>query len=93
MSQALVLIDLQNDCFAGGRMARVGAGDAVAQAARLLDAFRRRGLPVVHVQHVSARPGASFFLPDTDGVRIHTAVQPRSGEPAAELLAELGAAA
>ena len=80
MTQALVLIDLQNDYFPGGRMELVGADAAVGQAARLLDAFRQRGRPVIHVQHVSTRAGASFFLPDTAGVQIHASVQPKVGE-------------
>lgn len=80
MTQALILIDLQNDYFPGGRMELVGSDAAVGQAARLLDAFRQRGRPVVHVQHVSTRAGASFFLPDTAGVQIHASVQPKVSE-------------
>ena len=67
---ALVLIDLQNDYFPGGTMELVGADAAVSQAALLLDAFRQKALPVVHVQHITTRPGATFFLPG----------RPRSGE-------------
>jgi nicotinamidase-related amidase len=37
-------------------------------------------LPLVHVQHVSTRPGATFFLPDTDGVKIHENVVPIENE-------------
>ena len=80
MTKALVLIDLQNDYFPGGRMELHGADAAVATAAGLLEAFREQGLPVVHVQHVATRPGATFFLPDTPGVEIHEAVRPREGE-------------
>lgn len=80
MTQALVLIDLQNDYFAGGRMELVGAEAAVAHAASLLGAFRARGLPVVHIQHVSTRAGATFFLPETAGVEIHPGVRPMAGE-------------
>ncbi len=76
MTQALVLIDLQNDYFPGGRMELGGAEAAVANAAALLGVFRDKGLPVIHIQHVSKRPGASFFLPDTPGVEIHAAVRP-----------------
>ena len=80
MNKALLLIDLQNDYFPGGAMELVGADAAVAQAAKLLDAFRRQSLPVVHIQHVSTRTGATFFLPDTRGVEIHSSVTPRAGE-------------
>lgn len=80
MSKALVLIDLQNDYFAGGRMELVGAEPAVQQAATLLETFRRASLPVFHIQHISTRAGATFFLPDTEGAEIHAAVRPGSGE-------------
>lgn len=80
MNTALLLIDLQNDYFEGGAMALVGAAPAVANAARLLARFRERALPVFHVRHVAARPGATFFLPGTAGAEIHDAVRPRDGE-------------
>ena len=80
MTQALVLIDLQNDYFPGGRMELVGTDAAAAQAAHLLAAFRQAALPVIHIQHIAKRAGATFFLPDTDGARIHAAVAPVDGE-------------
>ena len=80
MSTALVLIDLQNDYFPGGAMELVGSDAAVANAAQLLAAFRRAKAPVVHVQHIAKRPGATFFLPGTPGAEIHAAVRPAAGE-------------
>jgi nicotinamidase-related amidase len=81
MTTALLLIDLQNDYFAGGRMPLAGPEAAVAQAAQLLAAFRSRGAPVVHVQHLARRADATFFLPGTPGADIHAAVAPESDEP------------
>ena len=75
-TSALVLIDLQNDYFPGGTMELLGADAAVSQAALLLEAFRRKGLPVVHIQHIATRPGATFFLPGSQGAEIHASVQP-----------------
>lgn len=80
MSTALLLIDIQNDYFPGGAMELVGSVEAGRRAAALLAAFRSRGMPVVHVQHISTRPGATFFLPDTPGAAIHDDVAPREGE-------------
>jgi nicotinamidase-related amidase len=80
MGHALLIVDIQNDYFPGGRMELEGAEAAAARAAVLLSRFRDAGRPVIHVQHVSNRPGATFFLPDTPGVEIHEAVRPRAGE-------------
>jgi len=80
MKPALIIIDIQNDYFPGGKMELEGSPEASLQAAKLLEGFRAKGLPLVHIQHVSNRPGASFFLPDTEGVKIHANVTPRSGE-------------
>ena len=80
MKPALILIDIQNDYFPGGKMELEGSPEASLQAAKLLAAFRSKGLPLVHIQHVSNRPGASFFLPDSEGVMIHASVAPRAGE-------------
>ena len=80
MPTALLLIDIQNDYFPGGAMELAGSGEAGERAAALLAAFRGKGLPVIHVQHVSTRPGATFFLPDTRGVEIRDCVAPRPDE-------------
>jgi nicotinamidase-related amidase len=84
MAQALVLVDVQNDYFPGGRAEVPGSVACAARAADLLAAFRARGLPVVHVRHLSARPGATFLLPGTPGAEIHPSVAPAPGEPVVE---------
>ncbi len=80
MKTCLLIIDIQNDYFPGGRMALEGAGPASENAAALLAAFRRLQLPVIHVQHVATQPGATFFLPETEGADIHASVRPCEGE-------------
>ena len=80
MSTALVIIDIQNDYFPGGAMELVGSVEAGEQAGKLIAAFRSKALPVIHVQHLSTRPGATFFVPGTRGVEIHPCVSPREGE-------------
>ncbi|NLD67486.1 MAG: cysteine hydrolase [Limnobacter sp.] len=80
MTQALLIVDIQNDYFPGGAMPLEGSPEAAANAGALLAAFRDKGLPVVHVQHISNRPGAGFFLPDTEGAEIHESVRPLPGE-------------
>lgn len=80
MKTALVLVDIQNDYFPAGKMELDGSIEAGMRARQLLSAFRQRRLPLIHVQHVSIRPDASFFLPDTDGVKIHENVHPLEQE-------------
>jgi nicotinamidase-related amidase len=80
MKTALLIIDIQNDYFPGGKMELIGSVEASLMAAKLLDYFRKSGLPVVHVQHLSVREGSTFFIPGTSGVEIHANVSPVSGE-------------
>ena len=80
MKTALLLVDLQNDYFPGGKMELAGSVEASQRAARLLAFFREAHLPRVHIQHISTRPTATFFLPNTEGVRTHANVQPLEGE-------------
>lgn len=80
MTMALLIIDIQNDYFPGGKMEVEGSVEASLRAKQLLAVFRERRMPIFHVQHISARPGATFFLPDTEGVRINDNVAPLGGE-------------
>ncbi|MDH4162541.1 MAG: cysteine hydrolase [Nitrospirota bacterium] len=82
MKRALLLIDIQKDYFPGGRMEVAGAVDASLAAKRLLEHFRAKALPVVHIQHIAARPNATFLLPHTVGIEIHENVSPVPGEQA-----------
>lgn len=81
MSTALILIDIQNDYFPGGNMELEGSVEAACAAARLLAAFRKEDWPIYHIQHVSNRPGATFFIPETRGVEINECVLPLASEP------------
>jgi nicotinamidase-related amidase len=81
MKRALLLVDIQNDYFTGGAMQLVGMEAAAGKANAILQAFRERSEPVFHVQHLSKRAGATFFLPGTKGVEIHPAVEPLPAEP------------
>lgn len=78
--KALIIIDIQNDYFTGGNMPLVGSDEAVINAKSVLEQFRKEGLPVIHIQHISDRPGATFFVPGTQGVEIHSEVAPLSSE-------------
>ena len=78
--QGLILIDIQNDYFSGGNMVLEGMAEAASKAAQLLDRFRSRRQPIFHIQHLALQPGATFFVPETEGARIHRLVTPAPDE-------------
>lgn len=79
-SPALLLIDIQNDYFPCGNMELAGAAEAAKRAALVLQCFRDKRLPVVHITHEAVQPGATFFLPDSEGRKIYPLVTPVDGE-------------
>lgn len=80
MAKALLIIDIQRDYFPGGAYPLVAPEAAAEAAAKVLAAFRDKGLDVVHVQHVWDDPEATFMRPGTDGVEIHPLVAPLADE-------------
>lgn len=80
MCKALLLVDIQNDYFAGGKNELVEPENALKSAVEILTVFRTLGLPVIHIQHISLRKDATFFLPNTWGVEIHPALTPQTNE-------------
>jgi nicotinamidase-related amidase len=77
---ALVVIDIQNFYFEGGLIPLTKPVEAAEQAKRVLDAFRAKHLPVIHVQHVPQ----SVSIVDGQSVdtqyRIRPIVAPVAGE-------------
>ncbi len=80
MNTALLIIDIQNDYFEGGRAQLVNPDKASGNARLILEKFRKSNLPVIHIQHIANRPGATFFIPDTKGAEIHNDVKPLDTE-------------
>lgn len=73
--RALIVIDLQNDYFPGGRWTLSGIEAAAENAARLLAAARAAGDLVVHIRHEFPTSDAPFFAPGSVGAQIHSKVQ------------------
>lgn len=84
MKPTLLVVDVQNDYFPGGAMEVPGSVECAARTSELLAAFRAARAPVVHLRHLSVRPGATFFLPGTPGAEIHPTAAPAAGEPVLE---------
>ncbi len=80
MNSALLMIEMQNDYFPNGRMPLEKSTEACAKAQEVLQVYRAKQLPVIHVQHISTRPDAIHFLPCTKGVEFHNNVQPVKNE-------------
>ena len=72
---ALIVVDIQNDYFSGGKW-ELNATDAAADnAARVIGAARERGDLVVHIRHETLAPNAPFFVPGSDGAQLHEKVR------------------
>lgn len=80
MASGLILVDIQNEYFPGGRMELSGIKEASAHAADLLDLFRHRSWPTFHIQHVSQQADAPVFTPASPFIEIHESVKPLPGE-------------
>jgi nicotinamidase-related amidase len=76
--QALIIIDIQNFYFEGGSLPLTGPVEAAKQARRVLDRFRERHLPVIHVRHVPTSG------PATEQHAIRPEVAPLPGEKVVE---------
>ncbi len=81
MKTALLIIDIQNDYFPGGKMELVNPLEAATKAYMLLQCFREHGGHHVHIQHVSLKPDAAFFIKGDSGTDIHDSVAHFEGEP------------
>ena len=79
--RALILIDIQNDYFPGGRWPLIGIESAAGKASRVLAAARAAGDLVIHVRHEFPTADAPFFVPGSDGAKIHAKVRGLDGEP------------
>ncbi len=81
MKTALLVIDIQKDYFPGGKFPLVDPLPAAQKAYELLQCFREHGGRHVHIQHISIKPDATFFIRGDGGSDIHDAVAHFEGEP------------
>lgn len=82
MSSALILIDIQNIYFTEGGYKLSNPEKAAANANALLESFRRKKLPVIHIKHLFANNG---YEETVDYLRdFHSSVTPLADEPVVE---------
>lgn len=80
MNTALLIIDMQNDYFLNGAMQLANIESAAENAASILKYFRKSNKNIFHIQHISKRAGAGFFIENTKGAEIHSSVYPLKNE-------------
>lgn len=79
--RAILVIDLQNEYFASGKLALTDIEVAADNAARVIAAARTSDDMLIHVRHEFPDPNAPIFTPGSDGVQIHPSVRPENDEP------------
>jgi nicotinamidase-related amidase len=78
--RALLLIEIQNDYFYKGKMELEGSYEAAYKAKKVLEIFRKKRKPIVHIQHIAASKNDSHFISGTFGAQIFEDVVPIKGE-------------
>lgn len=79
-TQALIVVDIQNEYFPQGKFPLVGIDEAAANAALIIESARKKGHTVIHVRHEMPSNDAPIFTPNSDGVAINEMVRPAEGE-------------
>jgi len=77
---ALLVIDIQNFYFEKGSLPLTGSEAAAAQARRVLDTFRDRKLPVIHIRHAPKTAKLVEGEPADAQYRIREVVAPAPAE-------------
>ena len=89
MSEALIIVDVQNDYFPDGNHPTCSPIETAEACAKLIKKFREENKEVVHVKHILSekdkklleKNGVKPFLEkDTKGSEIHDIVKPLSNE-------------
>ncbi|MFJ3522473.1 cysteine hydrolase family protein [Pseudomonas sp. NPDC090203] len=68
---ALIVVDIQNDYFPGGKWQLANVQAAADNAARIIAAARAQGDLVIHIRHETPSPDAPFFVPGSEGAQLH----------------------
>jgi len=79
-ARALIVIDVQNEYFAGGAWALPHAERALPNILALMDKARARGDSVVTIQHV-APEGSPVFARGSKGAQLHKDLPASTGGP------------
>ncbi|TDP01861.1 cysteine hydrolase family protein [Marinomonas balearica] len=67
---ALIVIDVQNDYFAGGKYPQWEADKTLETIENSIISAREKGWPVYFIKHIGTTE-SPFFVPDSEGIAIH----------------------
>ena len=76
MKKALLLIDLQNDYFPGGKFPLWNTDVTLSNIEQAINAAKAKNIPIIHIQHI-ANPEmgiAPFFNKGSEGAKIHSRI-------------------
>lgn len=71
MSKALLVIDLQNDYFPGGKFPLWNTEATLENIEKAIGKARAREIPVILIQHIANSEPAPFFNMGTGGAGLH----------------------
>ena len=80
MKKAIILVDVQNDYFTGGKCELYDIEKTAGVVGSLLEDGRKNDEEVIYIQHVNKNPNASFFGEGTKGCEINASVKPMPNE-------------
>ena len=69
--KALLIIDMQNDYFSGGKMELKDTDLALQNCLKLAKFAQQMKYKIYIIQHFSKTKNAPFFIPDSNGVELH----------------------
>jgi nicotinamidase-related amidase len=89
MSEALIIVDVQNDYFPDGNLPTCSPIETAEACAKLIEKFRKEKKEVIYVQHILKEEDEKnmkkngikpFLVKDTKGSEIHDIVKPLANE-------------
>lgn len=76
MTQALMIIDVQNDYFADGKYPLNNTVQTLKNTLKLQKHFRQKQLPIIYIQHINQDDNAVFFVKNSYGCQLHPKLLP-----------------